>query len=117
MDTEVDVPNPSLILIPGMYAEVNLTLDSRPRALVVPVQAVDAGENDSTGQVAVVTSGNRIDLRSVRLGLQTTNGVEIRSGLKEGEMVVVGSRASLKAGQEVEPKITFASGKPASSGK
>ena len=28
MDTEVDVPNPSLLLIPGMYAEVNLTLDA-----------------------------------------------------------------------------------------
>ena len=26
MDTEVDVPNPALILIPGMYAEVDLTL-------------------------------------------------------------------------------------------
>ena len=29
MDTEVDVPNPSLIIIPGMYAEVDLSLDSR----------------------------------------------------------------------------------------
>ena len=32
MDTEVDVLNPSLMLIPGMYAEVNLTLDHRPAA-------------------------------------------------------------------------------------
>ncbi|HXJ38875.1 MAG TPA: efflux RND transporter periplasmic adaptor subunit, partial [Bryobacteraceae bacterium] len=29
MDTEVDVPNPGLVLIPGMYAEVDLTLDKR----------------------------------------------------------------------------------------
>ena len=29
MDTEVDVPNPSLVLIPGMYAEVDLTLARR----------------------------------------------------------------------------------------
>ena len=31
MDTEVDVPNPSLVLIPGMYAEVDLTPDHRAR--------------------------------------------------------------------------------------
>src|ERR1017187_10361390 len=41
MDTEVDVANPSLILIPGMYAEVNLTLDRRDKVLAVPVMAVD----------------------------------------------------------------------------
>ena len=33
MDTEVDVPNPSLMLIPGMYAEVNLTLDTATECL------------------------------------------------------------------------------------
>src|SRR5581483_5559853 len=41
MDTEVDVPNPSLVLVPGMYAEVNLTLDSRHGVVAVPVSAVD----------------------------------------------------------------------------
>src|ERR1051325_961725 len=41
MDTEVDVDNPTLLLIPGMYAEVNLTLDHRSRTLAVPVLAVD----------------------------------------------------------------------------
>jgi hypothetical protein len=32
--------------------------------------------------------------------------VEIRSGLKEGDLVVVGSRSGLQPGQEVKPKIT-----------
>src|SRR2546430_7502076 len=34
--------SPNLILIPGMYAEVSLTLDHRNDALAVPVSAVDA---------------------------------------------------------------------------
>jgi RND family efflux transporter MFP subunit len=100
MDTEVDVPNPSLVLIPGMYAEVNLTLDRRPRVLAVPVTAVDADH------VTVVTPENRIEVRQVQLGLETADKVEIRSGLKLGEQVVVGSRSGLQAGQEVRPKIT-----------
>ena len=41
MDTEVDVPNPTLTLIPGMYAEVNLRVDERHNALSVPLDAVD----------------------------------------------------------------------------
>ncbi len=37
MDTEVDVPNPSLTLIPGMYAEVNLRVEEHRNALAVPL--------------------------------------------------------------------------------
>jgi len=106
MDTEVDVPNPTLVLIPGMYAEVDLTLDSRHGILAVPVTAVDMGSDDSSGKVAVVTTDNHVDLRSVKLGLQNAASVEIKSGLKPGEQVVVGSRAGLQQGQEVRPKMT-----------
>ena len=106
MDTEVDVLNPSLVIIPGMYAEVDLNLDSRHGVLVVPVPAVDVGSDDSSGQVAVVTPENHVEIRKVQLGLQTSTRVEIRSGLKEGDLVVVGSRSGLQSGQEVKPKIT-----------
>src|SRR5260221_7989 len=58
MDTEVDVQNSSLILIPGMYAEVSLTLDRRYDALAVPVSAVDNGESD--GRVMLVTPEGRV---------------------------------------------------------
>jgi RND family efflux transporter MFP subunit len=106
MDTEVDVPNPSLVIIPGMYAEVDLSLDSRHGVLVVPVPAVDVGSDESSGQVAVVTPQNQIEMRKVQIGLQTSTKAEIRSGLKEGDLVVVGSRSGLQSGQEVKPKIT-----------
>jgi multidrug efflux pump subunit AcrA (membrane-fusion protein) len=101
MDTEVDVPNPSLLLIPGMYAEVNLTLDHRARVLAVPVGAVDA-----QGRVMVVTPTDRVEERTIAVGLETASLVEVRSGLNEGDMVVLTGRASLKPGQEVKPKLT-----------
>ena len=105
MDTEVDVPNPSLILIPGMYAEVNLTLDRRGAVLAVPIPAVDMGGDETSGQVTVVTPENRIEIRKVQLGLQNAASVEIRSGLRSGDLVVTGNRASLRAGQQVRPKV------------
>ena len=41
METEVDVPNANLILVPGMYAEVDLTIDHR---------ADDTGHSDYSGR-------------------------------------------------------------------
>ena len=111
MNTEVDVPNPSLLLMPGMYAEVNLTLAKRDRVLVAPVNAVqtDAKSDSSsaqTGQVAVVTPNHRIEFRKIQLGIETADSVEVRSGLNEGDLIVLGGHAGLQPGQEVQPKIT-----------
>ena len=104
MDTEVDVPNPTLLLIPGMYAEVNLTLDRRNAVLVIPITAVDR-EGDAAGRVLVVTSNNRVESRKVSLGLETAQNVEVRSGLNEADRVVVSARSGLQPGQEVRPKV------------
>ena len=106
MDTEVDVPNADLVLIPGMYAEVHLTLDQRNRVLTIPISAVDVGSDPASGQVAVITPDNRVEIRKVQLGLETATKVEVKSGLKEGEMVVIGNRSGLQPGQEVRPRIT-----------
>jgi len=106
MDTEVDVPNPKLVLIPGMFAEVDLTLSHRHGVLSVPIPAVALGSDPSSGQVAVVTPENRIEIRKVQLGLQDANSTEIRSGVRVGELVVTSNRSSLQAGQQVRPKLT-----------
>jgi RND family efflux transporter MFP subunit len=106
MDTEVDVENPNLVIVPGMYAEVNLTLQERARVLALPVSAVDAEGDGGKGHVFFVTPNGRVEQRSVALGLETANRVEVRSGLNEGDMVVLTGRTSLQPGQEVRPKFT-----------
>jgi RND family efflux transporter MFP subunit len=103
MDTEVDVQNPSLVLIPGMYAEVNLQLDSRSNVLSIPVSAVDL--NSTNPQVYKVAPDGTVQIVPVKLGLETANRAEVLSGLRDGDMVVVGSRAGLKAGDKVQPKV------------
>lgn len=99
METEVDVPNVNGILLPGMFAEVDLTLEQHPNALSVPLDAVE------DGKVMVVAPGNMLEIRDVISGLETADRVEIRSGLKPGEMVVIGNRNLLKPGQAVQPKV------------
>lgn len=102
MDTEVDVPNPSLTLIPGMYAEVTLRLDVRKNALAVPVDAVDRSGPEP--RAYSVTRAGVIHVVPVTTGLETEQRVEILSGLQEGDTVVAGRRAGLKDGQPVSTR-------------
>ncbi len=103
MDTEVDVPNPSLVLIPGMYAEATLHLDQKDHAVAVPLQAV--GHDGTQTTVDVVGADGKIEVRHVALGIQTANDAEVLSGLHVGELVVVGDRGGLKPGQTVRTQI------------
>jgi RND family efflux transporter MFP subunit len=102
MHTEVDIPNVDGKLIPGTYAEADITLGNNPAALVVPLQAIDH-QGDQTS-VMVVDPDNRIQIKQVTLGLQMPDYVAIASGLAAGEQVVVSDRSGLKAGQTVKPK-------------
>ena len=105
MDTEVDVPNPKLVLIPGMYAEVNLTLDRRNAALAVPLMAVDL-DDEKTGRIMIVTPNNRVETRKIGVGLESADRIEVRSGLNEGDRVVLSGRAALHAGDEIRPRVS-----------
>lgn len=102
MHTEVDVPNPNRVLIEGMYAEVTLRLERKGAALAVPLQAVDRqGERSS---VLVVNPANRIEERTVTLGVQNAGYAEALAGVADGEQVVVSDRGALKPGEAVRPK-------------
>jgi RND family efflux transporter MFP subunit len=103
MKTEVDVPNPSLVLIPGMYAEVDLITDQKRGALAIPVEALDV--SGAGARVFVVGPSGAIRVVPIVPGIETAQQVEIKSGdLKEGDRVVVGSRAGLKDGDPVRTK-------------
>jgi RND family efflux transporter MFP subunit len=104
MKTEVDVPNPSLVLVPGMYAEVDLTTEQHRDALAVPVEAVDVVSG--AARVMTVTASGAIRVVPVVTGIETAQQIEIKSGdLKEGDRVVIGSRAGLKDGDSVRAKF------------
>jgi RND family efflux transporter MFP subunit len=102
METEVDVPNPNLQLVPGMYAEALLTLDRRENTLAIPLQAVSIQGDKAT--VFVVNRENKVEERPVRLGIQTANRAEVIAGLNDGDFVVVGNRSQIQAGLKVNPK-------------
>ncbi|HXI38753.1 MAG TPA: efflux RND transporter periplasmic adaptor subunit [Bryobacteraceae bacterium] len=104
MDTEVDVPNPELVLKPGMYAEASLVLEQRDDALAIPIQAVNLGDQKKS-TVFLVTPDKQIEERPVKLGIETPTKVEVLSGIAENDLVVVSGRGGVRVGERVEPKI------------
>jgi RND family efflux transporter MFP subunit len=104
MTAELELDNPKLEIVPGMYAKVMLKVEQHPGALAIPVEAIVAGKK-STSTVNVVNSRNEIETRTVTLGLETPTKYEVLSGLTEGEMVMIGNPGQIKPGQKVEAKI------------
>ena len=109
METEVEVPNLDLKLIPGMYATVVLQLQKRPNALVLPVEAVSAMDSPT---VYRVNHADEIEECPVKLGIEGPDSYEVLAGLNEGDQVVIGSRAGLQPGQKVLPKVSESAALP-----
>jgi multidrug efflux pump subunit AcrA (membrane-fusion protein) len=108
MRVEVDVANAKLELVPGMYADATLVLDQVKGVLVAPVQAIDRTESGS--RVLVVARDGKIEARDVSIGLESADRVEVTRGVSAGDLVVVGSRAQLRPGTLVAPKLAAAGG-------
>lgn len=104
MHTEVQVPNPNYVLVPGMYASVKIPIHSADNVLIAPVQAVQPGQAGK-GTVMVVGPGNKLESRGVVLGLQSASEVEITSGVQENEPIVYGSVQQFRPGEVITPKL------------
>src|SRR5208283_5466439 len=102
MQVEIDVPNSNYHLQPGTYANVNLASDNKPNVLTVPVGAIQRGEGKTS--VLLVDPQNRVELRQVGTGVESSDEVEIVSGLSEGDRVIVGNLGSFQPGELVKPK-------------
>ena len=101
MTVEMEVPNPKLELIPGMYATVVLKADQRPHAVAIPVEAVSAGKST----VLIVNANHEVEQRTITLGMETPTSYEVLSGVNEGDLVLIGDTSQLKPGEKVEPKL------------
>jgi macrolide-specific efflux system membrane fusion protein len=80
----VDTPDPTIK--PGMTATVAVTVDKRDGVLSLPSAAVSG--RGTTGTVTIKGPKGNTQVR-VQIGLRGDAGVEITSGLTEGQQVVV----------------------------
>jgi membrane fusion protein (multidrug efflux system) len=100
-------------LVPGMFARARLPLQTFQDAVVVPAEAVIV--TPKGGRVAYVIEEGKAVQRKVNTGIEEGGKVQIVSGLKPGEILVVAGNEKLKDGVAVRvpEKATRTDGKPA----
>jgi RND family efflux transporter MFP subunit len=97
--TEIDIPNPSGALQPGTYCLVELHIPRRTPALLVPAEAIIFNRNGL--QVAVVENGVA-HIRKVAVARDLGTQVELRDGVKQGELVILNPPVELVDGSKVQ---------------
>jgi len=102
MIVEVDVPNRDLTLSPGMFAETEINLQQHGSALNVPAQAVV--RDGDKAFILIVNGAHRVEKRLVVTGIEGDNRIEILSGIRPGDSVIVSGQSSYQPDQHVRPQ-------------
>jgi len=95
---EVDLPNPGMKLLPGMYLKVAFNLKSNA-FVQIPASALlfrTAGP-----QVAVIQPDSTVKFTDVRIGRDNGNTIEISYGLSEGDRVALNINNQVQDGSKV----------------
>ncbi len=96
---EIEVDNPSGTLLTGSYAEVHLKVATHATTLLVPVNTLLFR---SEGLRAGVVKDGKVVLTTLTPGRDFGNQIEIVSGLKPDDQVIINPPDSLVSGQEVQ---------------
>jgi len=97
-EIQISIPNPGYILNPGMFGRAEILLQSNPKAILMPIQALVAqGDKD----VVFVLKDGKANRRIVQKGLVKDTHVEITGGLNPGEQVITAGHVFLKDGMPV----------------
>jgi RND family efflux transporter MFP subunit len=96
---EIDVPNPSGTLLTGSYAEVHLSVPSQTSTLIIPVNTLIFR---SQGLHVGVVKDGKVVITPVTAGHDFGNQIEMVSGLKPDDQVIVNPPDSIVHGQQVQ---------------
>jgi RND family efflux transporter MFP subunit len=96
--TEIDIPNPDGALAPGIYCTVELHIPRKTPSLLVPADAIIFSRNGM--QVALVDDG-KAELRKVKVKRDLGTRVEVDSGVKAGDQVILNPPVTLVDGSKV----------------
>ncbi|WFU13996.1 efflux RND transporter periplasmic adaptor subunit [Bradyrhizobium sp. CB3481] len=105
----VELANPDLALLPDMYVDADIDIGGSQSVLTVPDSSVlDAGSR----QVVLVDKGEgRFEPRDVTIGRRGGGLIEIRSGLQDGDPVVVSANFLIDAESNLKAALKgFAEG-------
>jgi RND family efflux transporter MFP subunit len=101
MLVEVQVPNSDGALLPGMYAQVDLTSPRANPPLLLPGDALIVRSEGA--QVALVRPDHIVHFQKIRVGRDYGDKLEVLSGLQPGDSVIANPSDVVREGLQVEP--------------
>jgi membrane fusion protein (multidrug efflux system) len=104
MLAEIELANPDGVLLPGMYANVKITVERKSDVIVLPADAVLVEKGRNSVFTVVDNKAKRL---TVKTGFNDNGIVEIVDGIKSGDSVILIGKQVLTDGQPV----TVAEGK------
>jgi macrolide-specific efflux system membrane fusion protein len=93
-DVLFDIPNPERVLKIQMTAQVFIVLAEAKSVLLVPVAAIGNAAEGAQIQVRVLKPDGSIELRTVKIGIKSEISAEVKEGLGEKELVIIGETTS-----------------------
>jgi membrane fusion protein (multidrug efflux system) len=102
LEARASIPNPHSALVPGQYVRVLLTDTELSSGLFIPQSAVQADQQGSF--VLAVDSNGTVVRHNVDLGERRDDRVLVRSGVVEGEQVIVRGLQQVRPGLTVKTK-------------
>jgi RND family efflux transporter MFP subunit len=96
--TEIDIPNPDGTLSPGIYCTIELHIPRKTPSVKVSADAIIF--NEAGLQVAVVENGV-VYLRKITIVRDLGKEVEVNSGVKQGDQVILNPAVDLVDGSKV----------------
>jgi membrane fusion protein (multidrug efflux system) len=95
---ELEVPNNSGTILPGMFARVEIIKQEFPDALAIPLYAVITRDNK---HYVFLEEDNTAALREVMIGILDGWQIQVSEGLLPGERVIVVGQRSVDEGQKL----------------
>lgn len=108
-----NVPNADSALWPGQYVNVVATLRTEPQAIVVPNDAVQAGQNGP--YLYVAGKNGTAELRQVNVARSIHGETVLAGGVQPGEVVVTNGQLRISNGTRLAPKAAAAAATAAKS--
>jgi RND family efflux transporter MFP subunit len=99
MTTEIDISNPDLVLRPGMWASVEIELQKKENALLIPAEALVTEKNKNS---VFVVRENKAEKVSFTTGFDDGVNVEILKGCGPNDSIIVAGKQSVTDGQRVQ---------------
>ena len=115
LTAEVDIPNEAGVLRSGLYAYITLEIPRTSPDVVLPAETLIFDQSGT--HVAVVGEGDKVKMVPVEIRRDFGTSIEVATGPKGGDRVVLSPPASLRDGAQVKVEADDKAGSEGAGGE